>query len=63
MRRFTHARPDLQLLRHYTHTKFGWPEDKVDVLLEPVLKARPDRTSALHAQCLALPAAKVCHRL
>ena len=37
--RFTHGRPDVQLLCDYCHTKFGWPLDKTGELLQPVLKA------------------------
>ena len=37
--RFTHGRPDVQLLCDYCHNKFGWPLDKTGELLQPVLKA------------------------
>lgn len=36
--RFTHGRPDEQLLRKFCHEKFGWAPDKVDQILAPVLK-------------------------
>ena len=39
--RFTHGRPDVQLLRDYCHKKFGWPQDKAEELLQPVLKVWP----------------------
>lgn len=36
--KFTYGRPDLQLLRRFCLDKFGWPQDKADELLVPVLK-------------------------
>ena len=36
--KFTYGRPDLQLLRQFCLDKFGWPQDKADELLVPVLK-------------------------
>ena len=39
--RFTHGRPDEQLLRKFCHEKFGWAPDKVDQILAPVLKVLP----------------------
>ena len=36
--RFTHGRPDGQLLQTFCREKFGWAPDKVDQILEPVLK-------------------------
>lgn len=36
--RFTHGRPDAELLRIFCREKFGWNTDKVDQILEPVLK-------------------------
>ena len=38
--RFTHGRPDAQLLRAFCKEKFNWNADKVDEILEPVLKVR-----------------------
>ncbi|KAK9806600.1 hypothetical protein WJX73_007536 [Symbiochloris irregularis] len=45
--KFTHARPDLQLLRTFCRDKFGWTPDKVDQLLLPVLKAYEERQTQL----------------
>lgn len=36
--KFTYGRPDLQLLRQFCLDKFGWPQDKADELLVPVLR-------------------------
>ena len=47
--RFTHARPDLQLLRGFCRDKFGWAADKVDQLLVPVLKVIPSQIAHLTA--------------
>lgn len=38
--RFTHGRPDAELLRNFCKEKFNWGPDKVDEILEPVLKVR-----------------------
>ena len=32
------GRPDLELLRIFCHDKFGWPQQRCDELLLPVLK-------------------------
>jgi hypothetical protein len=54
--RFTHGRPDAQLLRTFCKEKFNWNSDKVDEILEPVLKV-----STIFLACLLL-VALVCHR-
>ncbi|KAK9904154.1 hypothetical protein WJX75_005482 [Coccomyxa subellipsoidea] len=45
--RFTHGRPDAQLLRTFCKEKFNWNSDKVDEILEPVLKAYDARQAQL----------------
>eukprot|EP00884_Botryococcus_braunii_P002641 jgi/Botrbrau1/12378/Bobra.0084s0003.2 len=40
---FTYGRPDIELLRTFCWEKFGWPRDKSEQLLLPVLKAYDDR--------------------
>ena len=34
---FTFGRPDLDLLRRFCADRFGWDQDKVDQLIQPVL--------------------------
>lgn len=46
--RFTHGRPDAQLLRTFCKEKFNWNSDKVDEILEPVLK--------VSTICIGMPA-------
>lgn len=41
--KFTFARPDLDLLRHFCAQKFGWEQIRTDELLMPVLKAYDER--------------------
>lgn len=41
--KFTFARPDLDLLRHFCAQKFGWEQVRIDELLIPVLKAYDER--------------------
>ena len=36
--RFTYGRPDAQLIRNFCLEKFGWNFEKVDQILDPVLK-------------------------
>lgn len=36
----TFARPDLEHLRIFCNEKFGWPFNKTDELMVPVLKVR-----------------------
>lgn len=36
--RFTYGRPDAQLIRNFCLEKFGWNFEKVDEILDPVLK-------------------------
>lgn len=43
--RFTHGRPDAELLRNFCKEKFNWGPDKVDEILEPVLKVSPSLSS------------------
>ena len=39
----TFARPDLEHLRIFCNEKFGWPFNKTDELMVPVLKVRQSR--------------------
>lgn len=43
---FTYGRPDIELLRTFCWEKFGWPRDKSEQLLLPVLKV--PTSPALH---------------
>ncbi|GFH19022.1 uncharacterized protein HaLaN_15909, partial [Haematococcus lacustris] len=44
---FVWGRPDLQLLRSFCRERFGWPTDKVDELLVPVLQSYDQRQTQM----------------
>jgi len=46
--RFTYGRPDAQLIRNFCLEKFGWNFEKVDQILDPVLKVACPLDRALH---------------
>ena len=53
--RFTYGRPDAQLIRNFCLEKFGWNFEKVDQILDPVLKVllSPVATTGILSQVLA----------
>lgn len=71
--KFTYGRPDLQLLRQFCLDKFGWPQDKADELLVPVLKVgmcfhlcaciTSLSTLPAHTLSISLPSGYACHCL
>lgn len=57
---FTFGRPDLDLLRRFCADRFGWDQDKVDQLIQPVLAvsvAKHHSGDKLHSCSRALAAA------